>query len=189
MVDYIVQLLGNLPLWLKIIILATLPVAELRVAIPLAIAWGVSAPEAFLLGVVGNMIPVLPLLLLLKPLAELAGRWRVFGLLLDRVFARTRRHGDTVQKYGALGLALFVGVPLPGTGAWSGTVLAFLFGIKNRYAFPSIAIGVILAGVAVTLASSGVAWLFRIFDVWAVSGIVVLLVVIGILIYRQRKKR
>jgi uncharacterized membrane protein len=75
-------------------------------------------------------------------------------------FARTRKHSEIVEKYEALGLMLFVAIPLPMTGAWSGCVAAYLLGIKFRYAFPAIVLGVGVAGVIVTMTTIGIIKIF-----------------------------
>ena len=146
-----------LPPELYVFALAMAPVVELRGAIPLGVALGLSVWEAFFWATLGNLL-VVPFLLWLFPwLSQLAERVPVFGYWWRRFEERVRLKGeDQVQRYGALGLYLFVAVPLPGTGAWSGSVLATVLGIKKRYALPAISAGVITAGVLVALASAGV---------------------------------
>jgi len=140
-----------------VVFIATLPVVELRGAIPWALSvGGLGWPEAYALAVVGNMIPVVPLLALLGPISEFLSRYRYTGRFFEWLFARTRRRGRVVEKYRALGLCLFVAVPLPVTGAWTGTAAALVFGIPFRYALPAVAAGVLIAGAIVTLASLGV---------------------------------
>lgn len=140
---------------------AMLPILELRGAIPLAIGkLGVSPEKAYALSVIGNMMPVIPLLLLLKIVSNWLKRYKLGEKFFTWLFARTRRHSVLVEKYEALGLVLFVAVPLPITGAWTGCVAAFLFGIRFKYAFPAIFLGVLIAGVIVTLASLGIISIF-----------------------------
>lgn len=131
-----------------------LPFIELRGAIPLAITLGISPVKAFVLGVTGNIIPVIPLLFLLRPVREFL---IINFSLMERFFkfieTRTISKSDKVDKYGALGLILFTAVPLPTTGAWTACLAAFLFQIKFRYAFPAIISGIIIAGIVVTITS------------------------------------
>ncbi|MFC1963286.1 COG2426 family protein [Chloroflexota bacterium] len=127
------------------------PVVELRGAIPIAInnydiAWYIAFPVCF----VGNLIPVPFLLLFLDPVARLASRIGPIKTFLDWVFRRTHRQGRLVEKYKRIGLLLFVAIPLPGTGAWTGSILAFLLGIKLKSSFISIIAGVFIAGLIVT---------------------------------------
>jgi uncharacterized membrane protein len=144
------------PLLLTVLI-AMLPVSELRGAIPWALGVGkLSWTTAYLLAVLGNLLPVLPILTLLGPAERLLRQWTPLDRFFTWLFERTRRRSTLVERYEALGLMLFVAVPLPVTGAWTGCVAAYLFGIRRRYALPAIGIGVAMAGVVVTLATLGV---------------------------------
>jgi uncharacterized membrane protein len=132
-----------------VVILAALPVSELRGAIPLAIAMGFSPAKAYILSFIGNMIPVVPLLFLLQPIAERLRHIPVFERFFNWLFERTRRKAALVEKFEMLGLILFVAVPLPVTGAWTGCVAATLFKIRFRYALLAIILGVAIAGIVV----------------------------------------
>ena len=107
--------------------------------------------KAYLLSVFGNILPVVPLLVFLDPVSNRLRKFWFFSKFFDWLFERTRKKADLVQKYEALGLILFVAVPLPITGAWTGTIAASLFKIKFKYAFPAIATGVIIAGLIMTI--------------------------------------
>jgi len=147
--------------WVTIII-AALPVAELRGSIPVALSLGLSPVKAFILSIIGNSVIIIPTLFLLEPVSNALMRFKFFKRFFDWFFARTKANSDLIQKYEALGLMLFVAVPLPMTGAWSGCIAASLFRIKFRYAFPAIFLGVVIAGLivmAVCLFGQGV-WSF-----------------------------
>ncbi len=146
------------------VLIAMLPVSELRGAIPWAL-WvgGLHWSTAYLLAVLGNLIPVLPILWLLGPLERLLRRWPLMDRFFTWLFERTRSRSALVERYEALGLMLFVAVPLPVTGAWTGCVAAYLFKIRRRYALPAIMAGVAIAGVVVTLAALGVIGGLRLF--------------------------
>ncbi|MFQ6092637.1 MAG: COG2426 family protein, partial [bacterium] len=124
------------------------------------IGGGMGWPEAYLWAVTGNFVPVIPLLLFLEPASNWLRRYRIFDGFFSWLFARTRRRGRLVERYEALGLVLFVAIPLPVTGAWTGTVAAFIFGIRFSYALPAVLGGILIAGVVVTLASLGVISVF-----------------------------
>lgn len=134
--------------WVTIII-AALPVSELRGSIPIALMMGISPLKAFLLSILGNSLPVIPILFLLEPVSNGLMRFRIWKRFFDWLFERTRGKGDLIQKYEAIGLILFVAIPLPITGAWTGCIAASLFRIKFRYAFPAILLGVLCAGIIV----------------------------------------
>ncbi len=151
-----------MPEELMVIFTAALPVSELRGAIPLAIlTFGFSPAKSYILAVIGNLLPVIPLLLFLEPVSRRLRKFRMWRGFFDWLFERTRKRGSLVQKYEAIGLVLFVSIPLPVTGAWTGCVAASLFNIKFRYAFAAIAAGVGLAGIIVTAITLGGIELFR----------------------------
>ena len=168
MTEQLVGYLGHLPKDLVTVLIAMLPIAELRGAIPWALAsppvgGGLGWQEAYVYAVIGNFLPVIPLLLLLEPLSSKLRRYGIFDRFFGWLFARTRRRGKLIERYEALGLVLFVGIPLPVTGAWTGSVAAFLFGVPLKWALPAIVVGILLAGVVVTLASLGVIGFLRFF--------------------------
>lgn len=136
---------------LAVLLVAMLPFIELRGAIPLAIALGLTPQRAFFLSVLGNLLPVIPLLLLLTPVTEKMRIFKPFDRFITWLHNRTIKKSDRVEKYGAFGLIFFTAVPLPTTGAWTASLAATLFRIKLRYALPAIAFGVLIAGVIVTL--------------------------------------
>ena len=136
---------------LIVVIISALPVLELRGALPVAInLFHMEWYQAFCLAVIGNLLPVPFLLLFLESLAKAVSKVALGRKLVDWVFEHTRRRGAVIEKYERIGLMLFVAIPLPVTGAWTGSVAAFLFGLKFNYAFFSILCGVIIAGGIVT---------------------------------------
>ena len=155
--EILANIFGNFPEWLATILISCLPVAELRAAIPIAILqYQMSPVEAYILAVIGNMIPVIPLLLYLDPVSRYLRRFSYWDHFFNWLFTRTRRnHSDTFEKYGTLGLAIFVAIPLPATGAWSGCAAAFVFGIGFKHALMAITAGVLIAGLVVTMVTLG----------------------------------
>lgn len=153
----IVRFLSSFSPESAVFIIAALPIAELRFSIPIGIYFfGKSAiVKIFIISILGNMLPVIPALFLLNPVSERLRHFRLWRKFFDWLMERTKKNADLIQKYEALGLALFVGVPLPGTGAWSGCIAASLFKIKFRYAFLAIFLGVLIAGLIVTALSLG----------------------------------
>ncbi|MFN4072143.1 MAG: COG2426 family protein [Thermus sp.] len=145
-----------MPPELYVILVAALPVVELRGAIPLGVALGLSPEEAFLLALLGNLL-VAPVALFLLPWGvALLTRVPLLARLWAALEARVRLRGEEqVQRLGALGLFLFVAVPFPGTGAWSGAVLSVVLGLKRRYALLAISLGVLAAGLIVLLLTGG----------------------------------
>ena len=135
-----------------VILMAMIPFGELRAAIPFAIyELGMEHEEAFVLSVIGNMLPVILLLLFLDPVSNWLRRYAVFDTFFNWLFSRTRRYSSNVDKYGSLALIPFVGIPFPWTGAWTACAITFVFGIRHKYAFSAIFAGVMIAGIIVTV--------------------------------------
>ena len=143
------------------IILGAMPISELRGAIPLALGkFHFSAGKAFSLAVLGNFLPVIPLLLFLDCFSKWCMQFLWGKKFFTWWFNRTRKHSAKIERYEVLGLIFFVAILLPVTGAWSGCAAAYLLGIEFKHAFPSIILGVLIAGIVVTLTSLGVIKLF-----------------------------
>ena len=149
MLEQITSSLVALNKEIAVVVLAAMPISELRGAIPLALAIGFPPVKAYILSFLGNLIPVIPLLFLLQPVANKLRHIRIFEKFFDWLFERTKRKARLVEKFEVLGLILFVAIPLPVTGAWTGCVAATLFKIRFRYAFLAIVIGVVIAGFIV----------------------------------------
>ena len=149
---------------LAVLGIAALPIAELRVAIPMAIIQ-LNFPwhYALLLSIIGNLLPVPFILLFFDAFSRLLSKRGIFKRMLHWLFERTRRRARTINRYERIGLALFVAIPLPVTGAWTGSLAAVLFGLKFKHAFLSISIGILIAGVIVTCATL-LSW--TIFGLW-----------------------
>ena len=136
---------------LIVIIIATLPIVELRGALPLAIGlFRMPWHLAFCLALIGNLIPVPVLLIFFEPLAKAISKIKIGKRLVDWVLKRTRRSNELIERYELIGLVLFVAIPLPVTGAWTGSIAAFLCGMKFSRAFLAILCGLIIAGTIVT---------------------------------------
>ena len=146
---------------LAVIFTGALPISELRGAIPLAIGFGFSISKSYFLSLFGNLIPVVPVLFFLRKLAQVFSEHSRWGKnFFDWLFMRTRRRSKIIERYGTIGLTIFVAIPLPFTGAWTGCVAAVLLGLPKGLAILAITAGVVLAGVIVTLATLGVVSIF-----------------------------
>jgi len=139
---------------LVVLIIAALPILELRGALPVAInLFNFPWYYALLLAIVGNLLPVPFILLFLDTASRLLSKVAFFERILKWIFERTRRRGKVIERYERIGLMLFVAIPLPITGAWTGSLAAVLFGLKFKHAFLSIFIGILIAGIIVTCLS------------------------------------
>lgn len=147
------QILDFLSRELKVILVSALPVVELRGGIPFAIAMGMNPIHAAILCIIGSMIPVPFLLFFLKPFFTKLRRIKIIRRLEVWLINRTERKARNIKKYSLLGLVLFVAIPLPSTGVWTGSMAAALFNFRIRNAFLAIFIGNIIASIIITLLS------------------------------------
>jgi uncharacterized membrane protein len=149
MSDFLLGL--GIPPELVVIVVAAVPIFELRGAIPLAM-FSLNMPwySALPLALLGNLLPVPFLLLFLKRVMKWLSRYGLFRRFFDWLCARTMRRSQRLHRNQLIGLILFVGIPLPITGAWTGSLAATLLDFDFKYSFVAIAIGVLLAGIIVT---------------------------------------
>lgn len=157
MFEAIGEFLISLPHELYLIIISMVPFIELRGAIPVGIGFGMNPVEVFLICVIANCIPIPFIIFLIKPIFKWLKKFRPFEKIITKLegIADKKSGQITAYKYELVGLMLFVGIPLPGTGAWSGALIAALLNMRIKHAFVAIFLGVIIAGVLVTLISSG----------------------------------
>ena len=137
--------------------LSMLPVGELRAGLPYGIALGLEYPLALMAALLGNMIPVPFIIVYIKRIFEWMRRHMPrMNALVTKLENRAHLKGETVEKYGHWGLLIFVAIPLPGTGAWTGALIAALLNIRTSKAVPVILIGVCIAAAIMTLITYGV---------------------------------
>ena len=136
--------------------IAAIPVVELRGAIPAGAAAGLDPWLACTAAVIGNLLPVPFIILLVRQVFDWLSKRPFFAPKIDALERRAHLKGRMVRKYRLLGLVLFVAVPLPGTGAWTGALVAAFLNIRLRHALPAITLGVLVAGGIVTLMTLGV---------------------------------
>ena len=137
-------------------VIAAVPVVELRGAIPAGAAAGLEPWLACGAALVGNLLPVPFIILLVRQVFDLLRKHPFFAPKIDAMERRAHLKGRLVRKYRLLGLTLFVAIPLPGTGAWTGALVAAFLNIRLRNALPAITLGVLIAGGLVTLMTMGI---------------------------------
>ena len=137
--------------------ISMVPVAELRVGLPYGIAQGLPLILALLAAIVGNMVPVPFIVVYIKRIfAWLRAHWAKLDGFISRLERRAHGKEETVRKYGFFGLLVLVAVPLPGTGAWTGALVAALMNMRLKDAVPAIFVGVCVAAAIVTGITLGV---------------------------------
>ncbi len=136
------------------VFIAMLPLIELRGAIPIAInVYKMQPGLALLLGIVGSLLPAIPILYFLKWLEPYLKKVPELAKLMDNVYTRTRKKGKLVQDYEVLGLILFIGIPLPGTGVWTGMLAAYIFDLPKKLSLLAALFGTTLAGTIMVFLS------------------------------------
>lgn len=147
--------------YLYVFLVSMLPIIELRGAIPIGLGLGLDLVPTFIVAILGNILPV-PFLILFskKVLFWLAG-FKKIGPFFQKIIDRAEEKSKKFGKYELVALMLFVGIPLPGTGAWTGSLIAALLQLKAKKAFLFISLGVVIAGIIMSLASMGVLGIFN----------------------------
>ena len=139
-----------------VIFTAMLPIIEVRGAIPVGIALGMSPLHATILAFLGSNIPVPFILLTIRPIFAYLRKTKCFKKLVNKLTNRSMEKSVNIQKYGYIGLFIFVAIPLPGTGVWSGSLIAALLDMRIKYAFPTIVLGNLVASITIMILSFGV---------------------------------
>ncbi len=145
-------------IFIHTLLMAMTPVVELRGAIPYGLANGLNPWLTYLAAVIGNMVPVPFIMIFIRQIFFwLRQRSKWLGDRVDWIIQRAERKSELVRKYALVGLTILVAIPLPGTGAWTGALVAALMDIRLRQSFPAVFLGVLIAGVIVTAIGLGVA--------------------------------
>ena len=147
---------------LCVLFCSMIPIIELRGAIPLGAALGLPMWQSYLLSVVGNMLPVPIILLFIKKVLEFMSKSKIkfFNKVANWLYAKAEKNRAKIEKYAFWGVAIFVGIPLPMTGAWTGSLVAAIIDMKFFKAVLSALLGVLFAGVIMSLVSYGIVTVF-----------------------------
>ena len=164
--------MSTLPIFVKYIITAiigAIPIVELRGAIPIGVfTFHLNYVEAFVCSFIGNILPVYFIVKYIRPLFDFFGRWKPLKKIIDWATERATKkieESEKLQNFVALGLFLFVAVPLPGTGAWIGSLIANFLDEPPKKAIPPIILGVLTAGIIIltltAIANGGIQYLLQ----------------------------
>jgi uncharacterized membrane protein len=173
-------MLESVPVWFWIFFTSMIPWWEGRYAIPMAVThFGWEWWQALPIAVVGNMLPIPFILLFFHVVEKWLRRYKSWSRLMDWLFAKTRHRADAkIRRYEHLGLLLFVAVPVPFTGAWTGALIAYLFDLKIGRSLLTIFVGVLIAaGIMIVVTLTGVNLIY------IILGIVAAAVVMGVIFY------
>lgn len=146
--------------YLLVFLISMVPLIELRGAIPYAVAFGLPTVQSYIVAVLGNMLPVPFIYLFARKVLEWGADKPVIGKFFTFCLEKGKKGGDTLQAKAGRGLFfalfIFVGIPLPGTGAWTGALAASLLDMDFKSSILAVMLGVILAGIIMGVASAGV---------------------------------
>ena len=164
MTDFIVEAItgADIGKYLATFIISMIPVIELRGAIPIGVSLDLSHAEAMGISIIGNMLPVPFIILFIRPIF----RWMTkksgkLARLAEKLEAKAEGKWDKIHRYQFFALTIFVAIPLPGTGAWSGALIAAVMNMRLRNALPSILLGVLIAGILVSGITYGFTSIFN----------------------------
>ena len=149
----------TIPAELTVFLVSLLPVLELRGGLIAAKLLGLNLVKAFIICFIGNILPVPFIILFIKKIFAFMRRFKVFDKMLDKLEAKGDKNKDKILKYKEWGLLAFVAIPLPGTGAWTGALIAALLDLRMKKSFPIISIGVLIAGLIVSLIAYGIPYI------------------------------
>ncbi|NLC34393.1 MAG: small multi-drug export protein [Erysipelothrix sp.] len=156
MIDLIVNFFKGFPSEVIVLILSMIPVIELRGGIPAAYAMGLPLFETLPLAIIGNTIPVPFIILFIKQIFKFMKKHNILSNLIDKITQRALDRSDKVESMEFWGLMIIVAIPLPGTGAWTGALIAALIDLDFKRAMLSIGLGVIVSAIIVSFLTYGV---------------------------------
>ena len=143
------------------VLVSMIPVVELRGGIPFGVAAGLSVPAAYLAAVIGNLLPVPFIIVYIRRIFQwLRQHFPRLDRIVDALERKAHLKGRIVSRYKYLGLAIFVAIPLPGTGAWTGALAAAFLDIPLRRAIPAVTLGVLVAGILISILTFGIVNIF-----------------------------
>lgn len=190
MSDIVFGFLQGLPPNWVVFFASAIPITELRAAIPVGIfAYNMEPIAAFFWGFLGNLLPI-PIILFLWPLVyNIFDKIPFTRKLLHRYVDKAREKGKTIEKQGVIGLMIFVGIPLPVTGVWTGSLIAYLLGLNRLATIISLAGGAAIAGMIVTVvtvlfdqAGQAIGW-------WPSLIGLLIIIVVAYILYKSYKKK
>ena len=156
LVEFFIDLYGGINKELVVFIISLMPILELRGGLLAASLLDIEFIRAAIICIIGNVLPIPFVLLFLKYVLTLFEKWNVTKKIVSWLEKKVEEKREQIDKYGYLGLIIFVGIPLPGTGAWTGSLLAVMLGMNRKKSFVCILIGVALAAVIMSILSYGI---------------------------------
>ena len=156
LVEFFIKIFSGLSKEVVIFIISLFPILELRGGMLAASLLHVPFVSALIICIIGNLVPIPFILMFLEFILKLFGKWKFTSKFVKWLEKKVASKRGQIDKYGYLGLILFVGIPLPGTGAWTGSLLAVMLGLDRKKSFICIILGVLIASVIMSIVSYGI---------------------------------
>ena len=156
LVEFFIDLFSGISKEVIIFIISLMPILELRGGLLAATLLDVEFVRAAVICIIGNILPIPIVLLFLRFVLDLFEKWSVTKKIVTWLEKKVEEKREQIDKYGYLGLIIFVGIPLPGTGAWTGSLLAVMLGLNRKKSFVCILIGVMMAAIIMSILSYGI---------------------------------
>ena len=163
LVNSLVGLLGGVPAELVVFIISLFPILECRGGMIAASLLGVDYLVALPISIIGNLLPIPFIFLFIEKIFNLMKKTKHLGKLVNKIEAKAMKQSAKVTKYKRWGLVLFVGIPLPGTGAWTGALIAVLLKLNLKDSIINILVGVVMAMAIMSFVTYGIPWIITLF--------------------------
>lgn len=156
LVEFFIDLFGGISKEVIIFVISLMPILELRGGLLAASLLDVEYIRALIVCIVGNVLPIPFVLLFLRYILNVLAKWNVTKKFVNWLERKVEQKREQIDKYGYWGLVIFVGIPLPGTGAWTGALLAVMLGLDRKKSFVCILLGVLMAAAIMSILSYGI---------------------------------
>ena len=156
LVEFFIDLFGGISKDVIIFIISLMPILELRGGLLAATLLDIEYIRALVICILGNVLPIPIVLLFLRYVLEILSKWNVTKKIVTWLEKKVEANREQIDKYGYWGLVIFVGIPLPGTGAWTGALLAVMLGLNRKKSFVCILLGVLMAAAIMSVLSYGI---------------------------------
>lgn len=156
LVEFYIDIFGGISKDVIIFVISLMPILELRGGLLAASLLDVEFVRAAMICIIGNVLPIPFVLLFLRFVLDIMAKWNVTKKIVIWLEKKVESKREQIDKYGYWGLILFVGIPLPGTGAWTGALLAIMLGLNRKKSFVCILLGVIMAAIIMSILSYGI---------------------------------
>lgn len=154
-------MLDFIPVAFRILILAAIPIIEQKAAIPIGVIAGLPVWEVYILTLIGAIIPSPFIVWFIEHIFKFLRRYPIMDKIITKIEDKTQGKSESIQKYKLLGLIIFVAIPLPGTGVWTGSLAAVLLGLEKKSAVMAVFIGAAICGLLILAFTSGVGLLIQ----------------------------